>query len=117
MLEGTASRALGWDSCTLAPVHAGSRTLAARPAAGFSVSMRQQYVGRLSGGRLRRVTQDPVTLLEKKKKKKREKKKKKPRPAESCTDVRTQNESFVLSFLLCSNCCSKLRFSDVQPGE
>lgn len=61
-------QALGSDTCTLARVSPGSRTLLARPAAGFSVSMRQQYVGSLSGGEpgLSRMTQDLLTPLKKK---------------------------------------------------
>lgn len=38
-------QALGSDGCTLPRVGPGSHRLLARPAAGFSVSMRQQYVG------------------------------------------------------------------------
>lgn len=41
---------LSFKDWSLALVSPGSCTLLARPAAGFSVSMRQQYVGRLSGG-------------------------------------------------------------------
>ena len=43
-------QALGSDGYTLARVGPGSHRLLARPAAGFSVSMRQQYVGSLSRG-------------------------------------------------------------------
>lgn len=65
----------------------------ARPAAGFSVSMRQQYVGSLSGGRLADLN-DTGSFYPAEKKNKNT-----PR-----SSLKPENErSFVLSFLQCAD--------------